>query len=159
MPVPVLLHNKKEVAVAIEDNGEGNFKPYIISNTLAQNWRQVIKGDSPGRRYALQEKISPEIYAGAPFLRQLKSGETILSYQGTEGRRNKMEFAEMKVVVGDDRARGFSGRSVPFKVPADKYGLWNSICILDDDTIIALTSTNAFGRNMEVWMIRGRLVK
>lgn len=65
----------------------------------------------------------------------------------------------MKVVVGDDRARGFSGRSVPFKVPADRCGLWNSICVLDDDTIIALTSTNAYGGNMEVWMIHGRLVK
>jgi hypothetical protein len=99
-----------------------------------------------------------EIYAGAPYLRQLKSGETILSYQGTEGRTNKMEFAEMKVVVGDAGAAGFGGKSVPFRVPADKCGLWNSICVLDDDSIIALTSTNAFGRSMEVWMIRGRLV-
>jgi hypothetical protein len=159
MPVPVLLRNKQEVAIAIEDNADGNFKPYIITNTLAQNWRQVVTGDGSGRCYALQEKIPPEIYAGAPFLRQLKSGETILSYQGTEGRLNKMEFAEMKVVVGDDRATGFSGKSVPFQLPSDKCGLWNSICVLDDDAIVALTSTNAFGRNMEVWMIRGRLVK
>lgn len=159
MPVPVLLHDKQEVAVAIEDNADGNFKPYIITNTLVQNWGQTVGGDGSGRSYALQEKMPPEIYAGAPFLRQLKSGETILSYQGTEGRTNKMEYAEMKVVVGDDQARGFSGKSVPFRVPADKCGLWNSICILDDDAIVALTSTNAFGRNMEVWMIRGRLVK
>jgi hypothetical protein len=159
MPVPVLLRNKQEMAVAIEDNADGNFKPYIITNTLAQNWRQVVKGDGSSRCYALREKIPSEIYAGAPFLRQLKSGETILSYQGTEGRLNKMDFAEMKVVVGDDRATGFSGKSVPFRLPADKCGLWNSICVLDDDAIVALTSTNAFGRNMEVWMIRGRLVK
>ena len=159
MPVPVLLRNKQEIAIAIEDNADGNFKPYIITNTLTQNWRQAVGGDDPGRRYALQEKIPREIYAGAPFLRQLKSGETILSYQGTEGRTNKTEFAEMKVVVGDDQATGFSGKSVPFRVPADKCGLWNSICVLDDDSIVALTSTNAFGRDLEVWMIRGRLVK
>ncbi|HEY4287223.1 MAG TPA: sialidase family protein [Puia sp.] len=157
MPVPVLLRNKREVAVAIEDNADGNFKPYILMNTLAQNWRQTVKGDDPGRRYALREKIAREIYAGAPFLRQLKSGETILSYQGTEGRPNKMEFAEMKVVIGDDQATGFSGKSVPFRVPLNKCGLWNSICVLDDDSIVALTSTNAFGGNTEVWMIRGRL--
>lgn len=157
MPVPVLLRNKEKIAIAIEDNADGNFKPYIITNTLAQNWRQIVGGDDPGRHYALQEKVPAEIYAGAPYLRQLKSGETILSYQGTEGRRNKMEFAEMKVVVGDDQAAGFSGKSVPFRVPADKCGLWNSLCVLEDDTIVALTSTNAFGKDMEVWMIRGRL--
>jgi hypothetical protein len=158
MPVPVLLNNKKEIAVAIEDNGDGNFKPYIITNTLAQNWRHVVRGDSPGRHFALQEKVPQEVYAGAPFLRQLKSGETILAYQGTEGRSShKMEFAEMKVVLGDATATTFTGKTVPFAVPPDKCGLWNSICVLDDDSFIALTSTNAFGQYMEVWMVRGRL--
>jgi hypothetical protein len=158
MPVPVLLNSKKEIAIAIEDNGDGNFKPYIIRNTLAQNWRDVVRGDSPGRHYVLQERIEPAVYAGAPFLRQLKSGETILAYQGTEGRRlHKMEFAEMKVVVGDSKASSFTNKSVPFAVPTDKCGLWNSICVLDDDSFIALTSTNAFSQYMEVWMVRGKL--
>jgi len=159
MPVPVLLRNKVEIAVAIEDNADGNFKPYIIKNTLSQNWREVVGVDGSGRYYAFEDKVSPEVYAGAPFLRQLKSGETILSYQGTEGRTNKMAFADMKVVVGDDEATGFSGKTEPFRVPADRCGLWNSICVLDDDSIVALTSTNAYGKNMEVWMIRGRLMR
>lgn len=152
------IHNNKEIAVAIEDNGDGNFKPYVITNTLVQNWRDVVRGDSPGRHYALKEKVPQEVYGGAPFLRQLKTGETILAYQGTEGRRShKMEFAEMKVVVGDATAASFTGKTAPFVVPPEKCGLWNSICVLDDDSFIAVTSTNAFGQNMEVWMVRGRL--
>jgi hypothetical protein len=158
MPVPVLLNNKKEIAVAIEDNGDGNFKPYIITNSLAQNWSTVVTGDGAGRHYALKEKVPQEVYGGAPYLRQLKTGETILAYQGTEGRRaHKMEFAEMKVVVGNAQATNFTGKSVPFMVPPDKCALWNSLCVLDDDSFIAVTSTNAYSANMEVWMIRGKL--
>ena len=81
---------------------------------------------------------------------------TILFYQGTEERTNKMEYAEMKVVIGDEHAQHFTGKSVPFTIPPDKHGLWNSLCILRDDTIIALTTTNAYGARNEVWMIKGK---
>jgi hypothetical protein len=158
MPVPLLLNNGKDVVFAIEDNGIVNFKPYIITNALKENWSQTVDADDNHRQYALKEKIADSIYAGAPFIRQLKSGETILSYQGAEGRTNSMErFAEMKVVIGDKQARNFTSKSVPFTIPANKRGLWNSLCILDDDTIIALTSTNAYGNSTEVWMIKGKL--
>ncbi len=66
----------------------------------------------------------------------------------------------MKVMVGNDLAQNFSGRTEPFNIPAGKAGLWNSITILKDDTIVALTSTNGWGNGaMEVWMIKGRLKK
>jgi hypothetical protein len=158
MPIPLLLDNKKEIVFAIEDNGFTNFKPYIIVQSVAENRTNLVTANSPLRRYALKEKIADSIYAGAPFIRQLKTGQTILSYQGTEGRRNNMEFAEMKVVIGDERANNFTSKTAPFLIPPDKHGLWNSLCILDDDSIIALTSTNAFSNHSEVWMIKGKLV-
>jgi hypothetical protein len=157
MPVPILLDKGKEIVFAIEDNGVANFKPYTISHAVKEKKPTTVTANSPQRRYALQEKIADSIYAGAPFIRQLKSGQTILSYQGTEGRRNKMEFAEMKVVIGDAQAKNFTGKTVPFSIPPDKHGLWNSLCILDDGTIVALTSTNAFSNRSEVWMIKGKL--
>jgi hypothetical protein len=158
MPVPILLRNHKQIAFAIEDNAQGNFKPYIISNSLKNNWSTVVTAESQQRSYALAEKINKEIYAGAPYLRQLKTGETVLSYQGTEGRINDMNHADMKVVVGDSNAQNFGAKSVPFSIPADKSCLWNSLAVLDDDTIVAVTSTNAFSDRGEVWMIKGRLV-
>lgn len=160
MPVPLLLKGGKEIVIAIEDNGFVNFKPYTIHKKVSSNWRKLVDAKDPHRRYALQNKIEDSIYAGAPFIRQLKSGETILSYQGAEGRINRMErFAEMKVVIGDKRGRQFIHPSIPFKIPANKQGLWNSLCILDDDTIIAITSTNAYSNRTEVWMIKGRLME
>lgn len=160
MPSPLLLQNGKEIVVAIEDNGFTDFKPYLVRSTLANNWSETITGNSPARSYALAEKVNDQVYAGAPFLRQLAGGETILSYQGTEGRPNKLETAEMKVVMGTAEARDFNRKSSPFNLPATKSGLWNSLCVLDDNTVLALTSTNAFSSRgqREVWMIKGYVI-
>ncbi len=81
MPVPLLLRGNQRIAVAIEDNGLGNFKPYIITNTLAEGWKITVDAGSPNRIYAISDPVDNKVYAGAPYLRQLSSGETILSYQ------------------------------------------------------------------------------
>lgn len=161
MPVPLVLQNGQGIAVAIEDNGKGNFKPYIIKSTIKSDWPIPVGADSENRIYALSSPIGEQLYAGAPYLRQLKTGETVLSYQGTEERTNKMEFADMKVVIGDTQARNFSQKSAPFKIPANRSCLWNSLSVLEDDTIVALTSTNAYSNsnNTEVWMIKGKLIR
>lgn len=161
MPAPLLLKGNERIAVAIEDNGFVNFKPYIITNTLHENWETTVSANSPNRIYAMVAPVSNEVYAGAPYLRQLSTGETILSYQGTENRSgNSLNDAVMKVMVGDDLARNFDGRTEPFTIPQGKSGLWNSISVLKDDTVIAITSTNGFSNGpMEVWMIKGKLIK
>lgn len=158
MPVPILLKNQEEIVFAIEDNIDGNFKPATIRNRLSNSWLEIVDQGSQNRSYALVKKLEREIYAGAPYLRQLRSGETILSYQGTEGRINDMKHADMKVVIGDANAGNFVATSIPFVIPADKSCLWNSLAVLDDDTIIAVTSTNAFSDRSEIWMIKGHLV-
>ncbi|MGV3502810.1 MAG: sugar-binding protein [Adhaeribacter sp.] len=160
MPSPLLLQNGQEIVVAIEDNGFTDFKPYLVRSTLARSWARPITGDSPARSYALAEKADDQVYAGAPFLRQLPGGETILSYQGTEGRPNKMEASEMKVVIGTPEAKDFNRKTAPFALPANKSGLWNSLCVLDDHTVLALTSTNAYSSRgqREVWMIKGYVI-
>lgn len=160
MPSPLLLAGKDEIVVAIEDNGFNNFKPYIVRNTIDENWSQPINGGSEKRSYALAEKINDFYYAGAPYLRQLHTGETILSYQGTEGRPNDIGTAEMKVVIGDPEARNFDRKTSPFLIPDNRSGLWNSVAVLKDNTVIALTSTNAYsgGSKTEVYMIKGRVI-
>lgn len=159
MPVPILLKGGKEILFSIEDNAVGEFKPSIIRSTIVDNWKTVVVGTSEKRNAALLKPLHDTIYAGAPYLRQLKAGETILSYQGTEGRMRDWNHACMFVVVGDAAGKNFTNRSIPFNVPLNKQGLWNSLCVLDDNTVIALTSTNAYSANTtEVWMIKGRLV-
>ncbi|WP_157274191.1 sialidase family protein [Pedobacter sp. BAL39] len=159
MPVPLLLKNGTDVVVAIEDNAVNTFKPYIVKNTLQENWAVTVGAESRNRSYALSARVADEIYAGAPFIRQLSTGETILSYQGTEGRTNDMNFADMKVVIGNDQAKDFGSKSTPFLIPANKSCLWNSLTVLSDDTILAVASTNAYSSATEVWMIKGKVIK
>lgn len=160
MPVPIFLKDKNEIIFSIEDNGGDQFHPSIVRNNLQQNWINFVTGSSPDRTPALATPLSTEIYAGAPYLRQLQSGETILSYQSTEGRNNQWDLSCMNVVIGDEYGKNFIHKSIPFKVPLNKMGLWNSLCILKDNSVLALTSTNAYSstNKVEVWMIKGHVV-
>ncbi|WP_181304533.1 sugar-binding protein [Rufibacter sp. XAAS-G3-1] len=160
MPSPLLLQNGRDLVVAIEDNAIGEFKPYTVRTTVANNWKTPVSGTSPDRNSSLAEPLASNIYAGAPYIRQLRNGETIMSYQGTENRTNSINNAEMKVVLGNDQAKDFNRKTVPFVLPGNVNGLWNSVSVLEDNTVIALTGTKAYSSNnsTEVWMIKGRVI-
>lgn len=159
MPVPVLSKDKTEIMFSIEDNAIGQFKPSIIRNKLTDNWKNFVNGSSSNRNAALLQKLPDSVYAGAPYLRQLTTGEMILSYQGTEERRNNWELSNMFVVTGEKNGRNFSNKSIPFEIPLNKHALWNSLCVLDDDTVIALASTNAYEDVTGIWMIKGKVIR
>ncbi len=158
MPVPIFLKGADKILFSIEDNAGGQFKPSIICNSINQNWKTPVGANDAGRTSAIRSKLPDTVYAGAPYLRQLHSGETILSYQSTLNRINKWDMSCMQVAIGDSKGENFINTSIPFSIPLNKQGLWNSLCILNDDTIIALTSTNAYNNHSEVWMIKGRLI-
>jgi hypothetical protein len=160
MPVPVYLALTNEILFSIEDNGFENFKPYTIRSTAANNWRETVTAISPYRTYALQDSLEEKVYAGAPYLRVLSNGNTILSYQSTLFRTGKHDVnnAEMVVAIGDAEGRKFTNATVPFKIPPNTTALWNSIAVLKNNTVVALTSTNAYNGKAGVWMITGRVV-
>ena len=159
MPSPVYLSRSKEILFSIEDNGFTNFKPYIIRSNLINNWAKTVDGNSFDRNYALKDSLDEKIYAGAPYLKVLPGGNTLLSYQSTEFRQGKNDVgnAEMVVVIGDAEGRNFVNPTIPFKIPATSNALWNSIAVLKDNTIVALTSTNAYNNSSGVWMIKGKI--
>ncbi|MDQ2719472.1 MAG: glycoside hydrolase [Bacteroidota bacterium] len=160
MPVPVYLPATKEILFSIEDNGFVNFKPYIIRSPLKENWHETIMAGSPHREYALNDSLEERVYAGAPYLTALSNGNTLLSYQSTEFRIGKRDVhnAEIVVAIGDDEGRNFTNTTVPFKMPTNKTALWNSITVLKDNTVVALTSTDAYNGKHEVWMIKGKVL-
>jgi hypothetical protein len=162
MPVPIVLQDSKEVVVSIEDNGGANFKPYTVRSSFKNDWSTTVDGNSSSREYALAKKLPPAVYAGAPYLVRLNNNTTLLSYQGTEQRSpNGVSGAVMRVVIGNGKARDFKHKSTPFDIPANSNGVWNSLSVLNDSTVIALTSTNAFSSNnhIEVWMIKGHVME
>jgi hypothetical protein len=95
------------------------------------------------------------VYAGAPYLVQLPTGETLLSCQSDEGGPAK---PQMVVYVGDENARGFSNPSVPFALPPDVAGNWNALFLKDSRTVVALSSTTAEGVR-GLWAVDGKVVR
>lgn len=160
MPSPILLKNQTEIVFSIEDNGIDNqFKPYIIRNSITENWKQTVDANSNNRNYALEETLNNPIYAGAPYLSQISTGEVLMSYQGTENRAtNDINNADMKVVIGTNDAKKFNRKSTPFLLSSGKSALWNSIKVLKDDSVVALTTTNQFSNSSQVWMIKGHVI-
>jgi len=149
MPVPLVLAKGKGIAVAIEDNGYGAaFQPVIVHTSLRDNWNQPCAGASSPRRWRALRRPLRASWTGAPYIRQMPSGETVLSFQSNEGRKKP----QMVVFVGDENARGFDGRSVPFQVSPDEGGWWNSLFVKNDSTITAVSACNG-----GIWAIDGRI--
>lgn len=158
MPSPLVLSGGAGIAVAIEDNGlDSAFKPVIVHTSLADDWRSGPVGAASSNRWgALAEPLPSAAYAGAPFLRQLPSGETLLSYQQADD--GNMNSSRMVVCIGDREARRFASPSCPFPQTTGAAQLWNALFVKDDRTVTALSSTTLDGRR-GVWAVDGRVVR
>ncbi|MFB2119394.1 sialidase family protein [Parapedobacter sp. 2B3] len=155
MPVPLLVGN--EILVAIEDNKVGQFKPYIVRSSVENNWVDPVYGASPLREYALTTSLPDDVYAGAPYLTRLPSGEILLSYQTTRGRTNDWEKSTMEVAIGDANGRNFRINSQPFPVSIEREAKWNAIAVWDQNTVVATSASNMEGGSIGAWMILGHI--
>lgn len=161
MPVPLIIPETGEILVAVEDNKAGEFKPTIYHEKLTNNWSNGFVSALDSRRsyHPLEDQLPNETYAGAPYLARLGTGEVLLSYQSTWNRSNIWDKSEMVVEIGTTSGTSFKNRTVPFRIPLTSHGLWNSIAVIDGNTPVALTSTNAYAYNStEVWMVKGHVV-
>lgn len=167
MPVPVYLKNHKGIVFAIEDNGlNGTFKPVIIRTATADNWKSgAVLADSPNRWPALAptERLHASVYAGAPYLIQLSSGETLLSVQSSESRLSNgtLDCSIMQVYVGDDEARNFSCKSTPFPFePNSKVNtLWCAMTQLDENRVMATASVSGMKSSNGIWTSTGYIFR
>ena len=155
MPVPVITNDGK-LYFAIEDNSDGGeFKPSIITLDLPWDGKQVDKVSSK-RKKVLRDVFERDVYAGAPYLRQLHSGEFMLSVQSTFNRNKEWNLSNMNMIVFDKKFSEYKFLDNPFPIPTDKSALWNSFLLLKDNkTVIALTSTNAYNNYNAIWIKKG----
>lgn len=158
MPVPLVLNDGRGIAFTVEDNGlSGKFKPSVVFTTLSDNWHSGTRTTGSTNRWgALRVPLAPEIYAGAPYLRQMPDGKTILSFQ--RGDTGELKNARMVVCIGDENAKNFDSPSQPFPQAAGTSQLWNSLFIKNADTVVALSETRINGI-FGIWSIEGRLVR
>lgn len=156
--MPVAVHDNKNIYVAIEDNAVDQFKPYIVQSPISENWKETVLANSSNRHSALENPLSPSVYAGAPYLIRTDKGLYVLSYQTTENRTSEWELSTMEVVISDT-AFNFKNPTQPFNVPLSKQAKWNSLTDLGSNTIAALASTNFISERIGVWMIKGKIIK
>ncbi|MDR2674877.1 MAG: family 43 glycosylhydrolase [Opitutaceae bacterium] len=171
MPVPVLLQNNKGLVFSIEDNGmwenakKNALQPVIVRpffNVLNGEWSGVVDGASPRRWHALAKPLPPETYAGAPCLIQLNTGETLLSVQSNEGRvrvpERKGLCANLRVYIGDAGAKNFANPATPFPdLPQSVHALWNSLCQIDNDTVIAVSTVSGLPRENGIYIATAKI--
>lgn len=155
--MPVAVHDGESIYLVIEDNVSGQFKPWLISNPVNNNWESPVLADYPERYSALKNNLADTVYAGAPYMIRLTNGIYLISYQTTEGRTSDWELSSMAVVLSD-KPYGFRNPSQPFEVPLDKEAKWNALSYLGNNTIAALASTNFNSEKIGVWMIKGEII-
>lgn len=156
MPVAEIFGN--DIVLVIEDNYDGDFKPYTVRTSLSDNWNIPVCGNSPERNKALVDDVPDSAYMGAPYLLKLPSGEAVVSYQTNEKRGRDRELSSMEVAIGDSCARNFTKRSRPFDIPENRSGKWNSLMLLNDSTILAVCSSDRDG-NSAIWVKEGRILR
>ena len=140
MPVPVLLSDKKYIVVAIEDNGwsgMGDFVPTTVRTTVSNNWggNTYVSGSSTNRNCSVNYDYCPVAKGGAPYLRVLPSGETVLSHQSRYGDGDNMK---MYTYVGNKQAKDFKAMSRPFYQGTTKGCWWNSLAVIDTGIVVAV---------------------
>jgi hypothetical protein len=151
MPSAVILKDGKTIATAFEDNGwpgVWDFIPTIGISTIDTNWDNYwIYGNSNKRWKACNYDYVPsEVKGGAPYLRVLPWGETVLSHQSTYGPGGH----QMYVYVGNEEAKDFKAMSAPFSISESESAMWNSLAVIDTGIVVAVAPIN--GR---VEMIKG----
>ena len=152
MPVPLLLPERRELVVAIEDRAPGRkLQPAILRTALAAPWPEPVGADGSHRWTAIDPPLAPDVYAGAPYLARLPDGRTLLACQSDAGRAE----SQMVVYLGDPEARNFHSSSVPFDVPSDSSARWNSLYVAEDGLITALSTTVIDGQG-GIWAVDGR---
>ena len=152
MPVPVLLSDKRNIVVAIEDNGwggVGDFVPTTVRTPLSNNWKNntYVSGTSNQRNRCVNHDYCPVAKGGAPYLRVLPGGETVLSHQSTYGDGDNMK---MYVYVGNKLAKDFKAMSRPFYQGTTKGCWWNSLAVIDTGIVVAVG-----GLDGKVAMVKG----
>jgi hypothetical protein len=156
MPVPQIIGD--EIVMIIEDNNIDRFKPYTVRTKISDNWSKPVLANSPNRDYSLAKHVQDSIYMGAPYLIKLPNNETLISYQTNENRSNNWELSTMEVAIGNTSAKKFNRITQPFPVPYDKEAKWNSLALWDNQTIVALASSNFKSNDVAPWLIKGHII-
>lgn len=154
MPSAVLLQDGN-IAMAYEDNGwpgfENSFVPSVAVCPQETNWHDYwVDADSPNRWQARNyDFVNSGIRGGAPYIRVLPWGETVLSHQSDySGQWN------MYVYVGDEHAQDFKAACAPFRLSTGETAMWTSLAVIDTGVVVAVAPIGGRVEMMKGYPVR-----
>jgi hypothetical protein len=148
----------EDIVVAIGDNRNVTFKPFILRSPISSNWPYTINGDTPERSYAFYAILPEKYFMGNPYLLAVSNDESLLAYDTDAGRNKDMQT--MEVTTSKSKAENFTNANRPFPFPADVKAIRSSLMKFDESTVVALTSSNYKSVDkikISPWSIKGHL--
>jgi len=159
MPIPLVLKNNKGIVVAIE-SVHSKKSPYMLWSSLKKKWNyKTLPFEANGRRWF---GAAGKLWAGAPYIIQLPSGETIVSVQDTGGRKinryTDWKKNTMLVMTGNSVAKNFTNVTYPWpNLPVSEGAYFNSLFMKNDSTIFAVSTRNFADKHSEIWLKEGHI--
>ncbi|MDE6853519.1 MAG: exo-alpha-sialidase [Muribaculaceae bacterium] len=159
-----IITDAGEIVVIIEDNGfPRGFMASTVRCDVDRAWRSCPVYAESGRRSAIfagDDSDNRQYISAAPYIRRLRTGETIASWQGDHFDRKGFPEARfgMYVAVGDRDARNFTQVSAPFDLPTDSHALWNSINVGFGNDVFALASIGSPTQGNAITLMKGYAV-
>jgi hypothetical protein len=161
MPVGTIVDDRIYLAIeAIGDNSR--FHPEVVSSGIENSWPEFVDGKSANRFNPLETHLDSEnIYAGAPYLIQTDN-YLVLSYQSSEGGTEpntkhstmevqlcpKQELRNGRFISMRSKTRPLAGLD-----QTKEKALWNALCDLGDDEILAVSQWNS-----SIYVTRGKIL-
>lgn len=157
MPVPLVLKDNKGIVFSLE-SVNNSLSPWIAWSSMDANWNyQTYASVQNGRRWPA---LNVSQWGGAPFLIQLPSGITLLSFQNSGGRNigGDWKKSTMLVMTGNSVAENFVNLSYPWPgLPTDEGAYFNSLFLKNDSTIMAVTTRSFADNHSEIWWKKGHI--
>ena len=130
MPVAIQLNGKDRIAVALESRfgrtGTSEDKYHLSMAYSSDDWASgALTGEAEG---PADRKSNIFLNEAAPYLRQFRSGETLLSSNAAK---------VFRIRIGNALADKFGS-----PMPSFKNGCWGSLEIIDDHTVVGVFPTS-----------------
>lgn len=157
MPVPLILKDNKGIVFPIESVRDAR-SPYILWSSVDAKWNYKNYGTSSNSRRWLAS--ADNIFGGAPYMVQLKSGETLASFQASDGRTiSDWKKSTMLVYQGNSTAKNFVNTgAIPWpNLPLNEGAYYSSMFMKNDSTVVLVTTRNRADNHSEIWWKEGHI--
>lgn len=159
MPTPVVLNNNKGIVFPIESVNDSR-SPYVLWSSTDARWNYAGNGTAAnGRRWLA---TSDNVFGGAPFMVQVSTGETLLSFQDPGGRNigSNWKKSTMQVYRGSSVATNFVHLNDPWpNLPTSEGAYYSSLFLKDANTVALVTTRNFGDGHSEIYWKEGHITR